>query len=102
MLRLACGDPNRGCTAHSFGRSRDGGGPHTGRGDEAIHVDDSNIRIAAAPDDCPVVQHTASRICHNRAKAQRIANTSEQQLIFYAVCAPPFTPDAYSNLEQSG
>jgi mannose-6-phosphate isomerase-like protein (cupin superfamily) len=35
-------------------------------------------------------------------KAQRIANTGDQQLIFYAVCAPPFTSDAYTNLEQTG
>ena len=31
--------------------------------------------------------------------AQRIANTGDQQLIFYAVCAPPFTEQAYINLE---
>ena len=35
-------------------------------------------------------------------KAQRIANTSDAQLVFYAVCAPPFTADAYTNLEKSG
>ena len=32
-------------------------------------------------------------------KAQRIANTGETQLIFYAVCTPPFTERAYINLE---
>ena len=32
-------------------------------------------------------------------KAQRIANTGDQQLIFYAVCAPPFSEQAYINLE---
>jgi mannose-6-phosphate isomerase-like protein (cupin superfamily) len=31
--------------------------------------------------------------------AQRITNTGDQQLIFYAVCAPPFTEQAYINLE---
>jgi mannose-6-phosphate isomerase-like protein (cupin superfamily) len=35
-------------------------------------------------------------------KAQRIANTGDQQLVFYAVCAPPFTADAYTNLEKTG
>ncbi len=35
-------------------------------------------------------------------KAQRIANTGDQQLVFYAVCAPPFTADAYTNLEKAG
>ena len=34
-------------------------------------------------------------------KAQRIANTGNEQLIFYAVCAPPFTEQAYINLESS-
>ena len=34
-------------------------------------------------------------------KAQRIANTGDAQLIFYAVCAPPFTEQAYINLETS-
>ena len=33
--------------------------------------------------------------------AQRIANTGNEQLIFYAVCAPPFTEQAYINLEAS-
>jgi mannose-6-phosphate isomerase-like protein (cupin superfamily) len=33
--------------------------------------------------------------------AQRIANTGDEQLIFYAVCAPPFTEQAYINLEAS-
>lgn len=33
-------------------------------------------------------------------KAQRIANTGSQQLIFYAVCSPPFSAEAYTNLEQ--
>ncbi|MCG6891523.1 MAG: cupin domain-containing protein [Gammaproteobacteria bacterium] len=32
-------------------------------------------------------------------KAQRIANTGDRQLIFYAVCTPPFTEQAYINLE---
>jgi mannose-6-phosphate isomerase-like protein (cupin superfamily) len=32
-------------------------------------------------------------------KAQRITNTGEEQLIFYAVCAPPFIEQAYINLE---
>jgi mannose-6-phosphate isomerase-like protein (cupin superfamily) len=32
-------------------------------------------------------------------KAQRIANTGDAQLIFYAVCTPPFTEQAYINLE---
>jgi mannose-6-phosphate isomerase-like protein (cupin superfamily) len=32
-------------------------------------------------------------------KAQRIANTGDEQLIFYAVCTPPFTDQAYINLE---
>lgn len=31
-------------------------------------------------------------------KAQRIANTGDSQLIFYAVCTPPFTEQAYINL----
>jgi len=35
-------------------------------------------------------------------KAQRIANTGDQQLVFYAVCAPPFRQDAYTNLERNG
>ncbi len=35
-------------------------------------------------------------------KAQRIANTGDAQLVFYAVCAPPFTVDAYTNLEKTG
>ena len=34
-------------------------------------------------------------------KAQRIANTGDEQLIFYAVCAPPFSEQAYINLESS-
>jgi len=34
-------------------------------------------------------------------KAQRIANTGDEQLIFYAVCAPPFSAQAYINLESS-
>ena len=34
-------------------------------------------------------------------KAQRITNTGGEQLIFYAVCAPPFTEQAYINLETS-
>ena len=34
-------------------------------------------------------------------KAQRITNTGDEQLIFYAVCAPPFTEQAYINLESS-
>ena len=29
-------------------------------------------------------------------------NTGDEQLIFYAVCAPPFNAHAYINLEQSG
>ena len=33
--------------------------------------------------------------------AQRITNTGDEQLIFYAVCAPPFTEQAYINLEAS-
>lgn len=32
-------------------------------------------------------------------KAQRIANTGDAQLIFYAVCTPPFTEQAYIHLE---
>ncbi|HUV21236.1 MAG TPA: cupin domain-containing protein [Gammaproteobacteria bacterium] len=32
-------------------------------------------------------------------KAQRIANTGNRQLIFYAVCTPPFTEQVYINLE---
>ena len=35
-------------------------------------------------------------------KAQRIANTGAEQLIFYAVCAPGFVAHAYVNLEQTG
>ena len=35
-------------------------------------------------------------------KAQRITNTGDEQLIFYAVCAPRFNAHAYINLEQSG
>ena len=31
-------------------------------------------------------------------KAQRITNKSDQQLIFFAVCAPPFRAAAYVNL----
>ena len=34
-------------------------------------------------------------------KAQRITNTGDEQLIFYAVCAPPFSEQAYINLESS-
>ncbi len=34
-------------------------------------------------------------------KAQRIGNTGNEQLIFYAVCAPPFIEQAYINLELS-
>ena len=34
-------------------------------------------------------------------KAQRIANTGDEQLIFYAVCVPPFSEQAYINLESS-
>ena len=34
-------------------------------------------------------------------KAQRITNTGDGQLIFYAVCAPPFTEEAYINLEST-
>lgn len=33
-------------------------------------------------------------------QAQRIANGGNEQLIFYAVCAPPFDAQAYVNLEQ--
>jgi mannose-6-phosphate isomerase-like protein (cupin superfamily) len=32
-------------------------------------------------------------------KAQRIANTGDEQLVFYAVCTPPFSDQAYINLE---
>ncbi len=32
-------------------------------------------------------------------KAQRIANSGEQQLIFFAVCVPPFRAAAYVNLD---
>ena len=32
--------------------------------------------------------------------AQRITNTGKGDLIFYAVCAPPFRQDAYIDLEQ--
>jgi len=32
-------------------------------------------------------------------KAQRIANTGDEPLIFYAVCTPPFVEQAYINLE---
>jgi len=35
-------------------------------------------------------------------KAQRITNNGDQQLIFYAVCAPPFTEEVYINLESAG
>lgn len=35
-------------------------------------------------------------------KAQRIANTGDRQLIFYAVCSPPFRTEAYINLERPG
>lgn len=31
---------------------------------------------------------------------QRITNTGTQDLVFYAVCAPPFQHDRYVNLEQ--
>lgn len=34
-------------------------------------------------------------------KAQRITNTGDGQLIFYAVCAPPFTEEAYINLDST-
>lgn len=30
---------------------------------------------------------------------QRIANTGDEDLIFYAVCSPPFRYDCYRNLE---
>ena len=31
---------------------------------------------------------------------QRISNTGGRELVFYAVCTPPFVPDSYVNLEQ--
>lgn len=33
--------------------------------------------------------------------AQRITNTGDEQLIFYAICTPRFTAEAYVNLETS-
>jgi len=30
---------------------------------------------------------------------QRIANTGDEDLVFYAVCSPPFSNDRYRNLE---
>ena len=33
--------------------------------------------------------------------AQRITNTGSEDLVFYAVCAPRFRTDAYTNLELS-
>jgi len=30
---------------------------------------------------------------------QRITNTGKEDLVFYAVCAPPFQQDRYANLE---
>ena len=32
--------------------------------------------------------------------AQRIANTGNTELIFYAICSPPFRDEAYVNLEK--
>jgi mannose-6-phosphate isomerase-like protein (cupin superfamily) len=34
--------------------------------------------------------------------AQRITNTGTDQLLFYAICAPPFNAAAYINLESAG
>ena len=34
-------------------------------------------------------------------KAQRITNTGQDDLVFYAVCAPPFQQNSYVNLEAS-
>ena len=33
--------------------------------------------------------------------AQRITNTGTEQLLFYAICAPPFNQAAYVNLESA-
>ena len=33
--------------------------------------------------------------------AQRITNSGDADLVFYAICAPPFRDEAYINLEQS-
>ena len=33
--------------------------------------------------------------------AQRITNTGTEQLLFYAICAPPFNAAAYVNLESA-
>ena len=33
--------------------------------------------------------------------AQRITNTGDSDLVFYAICAPPFRDEAYVNLEKS-
>lgn len=32
---------------------------------------------------------------------QRIANTGEEDLVFYAICSPPFRHEAYINLEHA-
>lgn len=34
-------------------------------------------------------------------KRQRISNTGRQDLVFFAICAPPFKADNYVNLESS-
>jgi mannose-6-phosphate isomerase-like protein (cupin superfamily) len=48
-------------------------------------------------DATPVTAGDVVRIA--AGKAQRITNTGADELIFYAVCAPPFKQTSYVNLE---
>ena len=60
-------------------------------GQGLVEVDELEPTIVAAGD---VVRIPAGA-------AQRIANTGDDQLIFYALCTPRFEAQAYVNLEQA-
>ncbi len=41
-------------------------------------------------------------VCIPPDTRQRICNTGNEDLVFYAICSPRFTPDCYRRLEEPG
>ncbi|MGZ0709013.1 cupin domain-containing protein [Coraliomargarita sp. W4R53] len=49
----------------------------------------------------PQVVEVGDAVCIPAGVRQRIQNTGESDLIFYAICTPRFTPECYVPLEES-